>query len=118
MQVLGLFERGVPLSVSDVRELLDASGSALAYTTVMTVLSRLHGKGLLARKKDGRRYVYVANRQTADEKTTIVERVHRALFKNAPIQPIAALLDQNALSTEELRALRKLVDQKLKASKE
>jgi len=30
----------------------------LAYTTVMTVMSRLHRKGLLRRQRDGRAYAY------------------------------------------------------------
>lgn len=30
----------------------------IAYTTVMTTVSRLYDKGLLTRRKDGRRYLY------------------------------------------------------------
>lgn len=30
----------------------------IAYTTVMTTLSRLHDKGLLTRERDGKRYLY------------------------------------------------------------
>lgn len=39
------------------------NGSAdrqLAYTTVMTILVRLHEKGLVTRQKDGRQYRYTA----------------------------------------------------------
>ena len=47
-----------------VREVLDAlnarSDTARAYTTVMTVMHRLDGKGLLRRERSGRRDVYVA----------------------------------------------------------
>jgi predicted transcriptional regulator len=47
-----------------VRDVLDAlnarSPTARAYTTVMTVMQRLDGKGLLQRERDGRRDVYVA----------------------------------------------------------
>ena len=43
------------LSPAEVRELL---GSDLAYTTVVTILSRLHAKGVLRRRKDGRAYRY------------------------------------------------------------
>lgn len=39
-----------------------------AYTTVMTILSRLYDRGLLERRKVGRQYVY---RPTADEASTI-----------------------------------------------
>lgn len=44
-----------------VREVLDSLNSGArerAYTTVMTTMSRLHGKGLLARRREGRSDVY------------------------------------------------------------
>jgi predicted transcriptional regulator len=46
---------GRPLSPADVRAGL---GDQLAYTTVMTTLSRLHAKGAVARQAAGRGYVY------------------------------------------------------------
>ena len=48
-----------PASVRDVVERLNADRAApLAYTTVMTVLSRLAGKGILVREQQGRGFVY------------------------------------------------------------
>lgn len=43
-----------------VREVVDdlTRSRSLAYTTVMTIMTRLHGKGLLARDRDGKTYVY------------------------------------------------------------
>jgi predicted transcriptional regulator len=35
-------------------------GGGLAYTTVMTALSRLHDKGVVSREKVGRAYAYTA----------------------------------------------------------
>jgi predicted transcriptional regulator len=46
------------ISVADVHARL-RSRRGLAYTTVMTTLSRLHDKGVLERERDGRRYLYV-----------------------------------------------------------
>ena len=45
-------------SVGDVHVILDQCRN-IAYTTVMTTVSRLYDKGLLERKKDGKRYLYV-----------------------------------------------------------
>jgi predicted transcriptional regulator len=42
-------------TVAGVREEL---GNGLAYTTVMTTLDRLYKKGALARRREGRAYVY------------------------------------------------------------
>jgi predicted transcriptional regulator len=39
-------------------EVLDRLGDALSYSTVVTVLSRMHDKGLLTRAKQGRAYAY------------------------------------------------------------
>ena len=43
------------LSVRQVAEALDAD---IAYTTVMTLLSRLYDKGLVGRRQQGRGYAY------------------------------------------------------------
>jgi predicted transcriptional regulator len=43
-----------------VRDVVDdlAKSRSLAYTTVMTIMTRLHAKGLLVRDRDGKTYVY------------------------------------------------------------
>ena len=43
-----------------VRDVVDdlAKDRSLAYTTVMTIMTRLHAKGLLARVRDGKTYRY------------------------------------------------------------
>src|SRR3954464_12920272 len=46
---------GRPLTVAEVQAEL---GGELAYTTVMTALSRLHAKGALSRQPAGRGYAY------------------------------------------------------------
>jgi predicted transcriptional regulator len=51
-------------SVDDVRSRLSRS---FAYTTVMTTLDRLYKKGLLDRRKDGRRFVYAQKSFRAGE---------------------------------------------------
>ncbi len=48
----------------DVRKALERRGVRVAYTTVATILSRLHAKGLVKRRREtcrgGARYVYRA----------------------------------------------------------
>jgi hypothetical protein len=46
-------------TVHDVHERLAGADRELAYTTVMTVMSRLAEKGLLERRKDGAAYLYM-----------------------------------------------------------
>ena len=72
-QVLGDLESDImeqlwkdsPASVRDVHQRL-AKKRSIAYTTVMTVMSRLAEKGLLKREQQGRAFLY-APMQTRDE---------------------------------------------------
>ena len=50
-----VWSAGEPLTPGDVLARMDAD---VAYTTVMTVLTRLWEKGLLARERDGKAYRY------------------------------------------------------------
>jgi predicted transcriptional regulator len=50
-----LWRSGRPMSPAEVQSSLDG---ALAYTTVMTTLARLHRKGMATRAREGRGYVY------------------------------------------------------------
>lgn len=46
-------------TVKDVWERVDP-GRGLAYTTVMTVLEKMHRKGILTQRKKGKAYLYAA----------------------------------------------------------
>jgi len=50
-----LWDSAVPLTASQVLVLLPGH---LAYSTVMTILTRLHGKGIATREAVGRAYAY------------------------------------------------------------
>lgn len=57
-------------------EVLTAVGGDLAYTTVMTILVRLHDKGVIERSKVGRAYAY---RPVVAETDVVAEQVRRLL---------------------------------------
>lgn len=59
-----------PQSVREIQEQISAERS-FAYTTVMTVMDNLHSKGLLARIRKGRAYLYSPT-QTREEYTASV----------------------------------------------
>jgi len=77
-----LAEAGQPLTAAQVRQRL---GAELAYTTVMTVLTRLAAKGLIDRSRQARRYVYRASADSAEVTARRMQRlldadVHLALW--------------------------------------
>ncbi len=62
-----------PQTPGEVREQLDVD---LAYTTVMTILARLHDKGLTNRSARGRAFAYTA---TVSESELIAKRMSAEL---------------------------------------
>jgi predicted transcriptional regulator len=115
MRVLGVVERSGAVSVGDVQSELEREGEKLAYTTVMTVLSRLHDKAAIRRRREGRRFVYSVARGTDVLKARIVKRLRASLFRGRGTAPLTALLDASELSRDDLRELRRWVDARLKA---
>lgn len=65
-----------PLTPAQVQAAL---GRDLAYTTVMTTLSRLHDKDAVTRRRAGRAYAY----SCADESTVAARRMRRVLDAGA-----------------------------------
>jgi predicted transcriptional regulator len=78
-----------------VREMLDAGGINLAYTTVMTTLDRLYKKQLLNRSADGRAFRY-SPRYTQEEleKAAVGETVRQLLGSGeAAALPLSYLVE-------------------------
>jgi predicted transcriptional regulator len=93
-----------PVSVRDAVEQLNADRTApLAYTTVMTVMSRLAGKGILVRRQEGRGFVY---RPVAADTAEIAVRGVLAEFGDAAL---ARFVDQVELDPQLRARLRRLM---------
>jgi predicted transcriptional regulator len=114
LEVLGILSAGGEQSVTDIQSRLKESGHDLAYTTVMTVLVRLHNKGLALRRKESRLFLYTQAKKKEASTNRIFERVKNSLFRAERLKPILSLLDgEEDLSKEELQELKKAVDERL-----
>ena len=101
--VLGvLHAAGEPLSPGTVRERL---GSDLAYTTVVTILSRLHAKGVLERHKAGRAFLYSP---VADQPGLAARRMTRVLDEEADRDAVLARF-VSGLSESDEQLLRRML---------
>jgi predicted transcriptional regulator len=100
-----LWEAAGPLSVREVAEQLNAGRWVpLAYTTVMTVLSRLAAKEIAMREPRGRGFLYAA--AVADTAEIAVRGV-LAEFGDAAL---ARFVDRVELNPELRARLRKLME--------
>jgi BlaI family transcriptional regulator, penicillinase repressor len=113
-QVLGLLKGTQGQAVSELQHALQAQGQDLAYTTVMTVLSRLVAKGVAERSKEGKRFLYRVAEGVPKVKEGILTRLQRSLFGSERTRPIVTLLNDKELTREELESLRAMIDNKLK----
>ncbi len=91
-----------PVAVGWVQERL---GGDLAYTTVMTVLTRLHAKGVVARQRVGRSFEWVP---TADEAGLAALRMRKVLDAEADREAVLASF-LTALSPGDERLVRDLL---------
>ncbi|ADP79955.1 transcriptional repressor, CopY family [Pseudofrankia inefficax] len=71
------------LSPAQVRERLNG-GPALSYSAVVTTLTRLHGKGVVTRRRAGRAFLYVAQ---SDAASLVAWRMNRLLDEQADHRP-------------------------------
>ncbi len=82
-----LWDRGE----ATVRQVMDRLGGTLAYTTVMTVLDRLHGKGKVCRRKEGLAWRY---RAAAPREQVMGARAAALLTGEGAAEPLlAAFID-------------------------
>jgi predicted transcriptional regulator len=93
---------GSPLTPAQVR---DELGDDLAYSTVVTILSRLHVKGLLTRGRSGRAYCYAP---VADEPGLAARRMRRVLDAEADRQAVLARF-VSSLGPEDEQTLRRML---------
>ena len=94
-----------------VREIVDDIGKRrdLAYTTVMTIMSRLHEKGLLVRERDGKGYLYSPAFSRDEHRARLSRELVRGLvdeFGDVALAQFAAELD--TVDASHRSALKKL----------
>jgi len=92
-----------PLTTGEVLDQLD---SGLAYTTVMTTLTRLYDKGIVTRERTGRAYAY----KLTSPESRVARSMHGAL-EDSPDRDLALARFVDELEPADIPLLRRLLDQ-------
>lgn len=105
-----LWDRG-PSTTAEVNAALSDD---LAYNTVLTVLRILEEKGHVGHVAEGRvhRYHALVDREVAG--ASAAERIKDKMFGGSAELLLTNFVDRQKLTTEEIRRLRKLLDERLK----
>ena len=91
-------------TVAEVREKLPAD---LAYTTVLTILRNLEEKGFVTHEAEGRAHRYSPRVAQGAARKSAVARLVDKLFHGSAEQLLVHLVEDRALSTADLKRIRK-----------
>jgi len=105
-----LWQRGP----STVREVLDEvpAEPRPAYTTVLTMMRLMHEKGYLDRREQGRAHIYQARLRERRVKRSLLRDLIDGAFRGSAEALVVRLLEDEDLSREELRRVRRLIEEK------
>ena len=110
LQIMNVvWDRG-KATVHDVKNAL--SRRKPAYSTILTMMRKLEVKGYLEHEVDGRTYVYrPLISQQAVRQGVLGDLVER-LFEGSTSLLLTSLVEQNRISENELREIRKLIEER------
>ena len=92
-----------------VADVVAALNGKDAYTTILTLMTILKGKGYLSSRKEGRAFVFVPK---VDRDTVARKAVHQLLskfFGGSPSELVLSFLREEELTPQELDAIKKKI---------
>jgi BlaI family penicillinase repressor len=107
-----VWERG-EASVHDVLRQLDQR-KKLAYTTALTVLQKLEKAGWIEHRSEGKSYIYTPAVSREQAGAGSVRGFLSRVFEGDAVAMFQHLIRESDLSDDELRELRRMIDQKRK----
>ncbi len=102
-------------TVSDVWEALE---DELAYSTVLTMLRTLENKGHVRHEQEGKAFRYYPVVQPDEAGRMALRRLLDKIYQGSRETLITRLMADEDISAEELRRIRKLLNERLKELEE
>jgi len=89
-------------------------GRDLAYTSVSTILRILEGKKLVTSRKVGRAHLYRPAISKSRYESRSLRHLVEKVFDGAPTAMVMRLLDDEGLTSDELREIQRALHEKLR----
>src|SRR3954454_2769105 len=99
------------LGPSTVREVHDALGKESGYTTTLKQMQLMTEKGMLARSERFRSHVYEASVPPEETRTQIAGDLLRRAFGGSAKSLVMGALTAEPASREEVRGIRRMLDE-------
>jgi predicted transcriptional regulator len=111
LQILGLLWQQGPLTARQVLERLP-DNKPRAYTSVLSVMQVMEKKGYLDHATEGKTHLYRAKIARSRVLGGMMKRMVDLVFGGNPAAVLQTLLDEKALTPEELAEMRRLLDER------
>ncbi len=97
-----------------VAEVLDGLGEDLAYTTILTILRGLEAKGHVRHEREGKAYRYFPAVEAAAAGDRPLMRLLDKVYQGSRELLIARLVEDEEVSPEQLKRIRRMLNARLK----
>ena len=104
----------LPKTVREIRDELASRGRDIAHTSVITTLNTMVDKKFLNRKKQGKSFLFSPRIQREKVSQQMLGSVVDRVFDGSAKAVVLSLFDVADVDTEELKELRKLINQKVR----
>jgi BlaI family penicillinase repressor len=113
LEILKILWREGPCTGRQVLEKLNETRD-LAYTSVITIMNIMRDKRYLTRKKQGGSFLYSPKISEQSTTRSMLGDLVTRLFDGSTEAAMVRLLETSDLDSDEIKALRKLLDRKAK----
>lgn len=99
-------------TVKQVLKELD-DGRDLAYTSASTILRILEKKGFVKSRKEGRAHIYIPTYEKSEYEAVSLNHLVKNVFEDTPSTMVARLVDDNNISSQELKKIKEILDKRI-----
>ncbi len=118
LEILKVLWESSPLTVREIRDTMATAGRDNAHTTVITILNIMVQKKYLKKKKQGKGYLFWPVVSEENVSTKMLGDMVNRVFSGSAKSLILNLLDgEEDIDEDELKELRKRINQKMKEQK-
>lgn len=114
LSILKVLWQEAPKTVDEVRESLAAVGRELTHSSVITIMNIMVGKGYLQRAKKGRAFEFTPLLEENSVGQSMVQDLLSRVFDGSARSLVLQLLETADVDSDELAAIRQLINRKAK----
>lgn len=111
LEVMNILWESSPLKVGDILEHIGRKPKP-AYTSLLTLVQAMEKKGYIAHKEEGKAYAYFPKLRESQFKKSEIKRVAHRIFGGSPLALVMNLVKDDHLSSEEIKQLKQLLEEK------